>query len=1171
MTPETHDDDGPAESSVREATAPPTAAAEAGRSFGDYELLEEIGRGGVGVVYKARQKSLDRLVALKVIRSAKLASRQDVLRFRREAQAASALDHPHIVPIYEVGEADGQPYIAMKLIEGEGLDRRIAARRLAAPAKPGRAREALRDGARLLVPVARAVHDAHQHGILHRDLKPSNILIDEAGRPHVTDFGSAKRLAGPGAPGEASLTQTGALLGTPEYMAPEQASAPKSVTTAADIYGLGAILYELLTGRPPAQGETPLDALRQAQKGDPPRPRSLNPAIDRDLEAVCLKCLERDPRRRYASAEALADDLERWLARRPIRARRHGLWERGVQWARRRPRTAAALAVAGLLLVGALAAGLWYWDSQRLKVDYFAHCVLRRGAVEGAYPVLEGQVPHRSHTFKVYHRGGRVEKVEVVDGHGRLLPWAALGGLLDGDAGSPHGGGDREDDAAGDAPRGLAAEESRLEFRRDDQGRVTEVVAANAAGEIVWVFHFSSPIQGHFTDERGVFCTRPCSGVAAVEFTWNDAGFPEERRYRDRFGKPRPDRTGGYGWRDEFNDKGQAVRAANLGADGRPAPHKQGYAQTTVEHNGRGDAAAVSWLDVDGRPALTRGGYAGVRYAYDEYGNPTAIHYVGRDGQPRLTRRGYAAVQQRCDAFGDVAEITHLDLDGRPVTTHTGAAGATVRRLDEGRTLELTNLDPDGAPAPDKSGCTRVRCRLDERGDLTEITCLDGDGNPILNKEGYAKTTLARDGRGNVVEEAFLGVDGRPAWHKQGYVRVRRSFDERDNLTCETYLGSDGNPVANKDGCARVGFSYDERGDVTRIDYSDEQGRPAPNARGVVSVLPRYDARGNLTEESYRGADDKPARHKGGYARLVRSYDDDDNLRQEEYFGVDGPATPHEDGYARTTFRHDARGNVNEIAYVGFDGGPVASRAGVHRTEFTFDERYNMVEVRHFGPDGRPAPGKEGCARVRMRYDKRDNVVEERYLDPDGGAAADAEGAIGRTFRYNERDEPVAVSSFGLGDRPLDLPAGYSQLAMRYDNRDKPVEMVFLDTQGRPVRHKTYGYARAVFSYDSRSLHADSRYFDESDRPVPTRVVAVEVTPGGAADSAGLQAKDVLEAVDGHEVVNVARLFVEQVATWPDERPRPLRVLRAGRPVTLQVAPGAFLGGVVFEDVARTE
>ena len=319
------------------------------KDFGDYELLEEIGRGGQGVVYRAHQKSLNRTVALKVIGLAHWATEAHVKRFRLEAEAAASLNHPCIVPIYEVGERDGACYFSMGLVEGGQLD--AVAKREPMP---------IRHAAELIAKLARTVSYAHEHGILHRDIKPGNILLDAKGEPHLTDFGLARLVET-----ESTVTRTMEVLGTPSYMAPEQAVGNNArVTSATDIYGLGAVLYQLLTGHPPFAGGTTFETVRLVLDTEPRQPRLLNPKVDRDLATICLKCLEKDPQRRYSSALALAEDLERWLKHEPIGARRTGIFTRGRKWVRRNPTSAllAASLVALAAAIGALALALpFYW------------------------------------------------------------------------------------------------------------------------------------------------------------------------------------------------------------------------------------------------------------------------------------------------------------------------------------------------------------------------------------------------------------------------------------------------------------------------------------------------------------------------------------------------------------------------------------------------------------------------------------------------------------------------------------------------------------------------------------------------------------------------------------------------------------------------------------------
>ncbi len=346
------------ELSVTQGAAPSDgdglACGAAVRYFGDYEIRRELGRGGMGVVYEARQVSLNRPVALKMVRAGLLAGGEELRRFRNEAESVALLDHPGIVPVYEVGEHEGQHFFSMKLVPGGSLVPLLA-----------QYRDDPRAAARLVAEAAEAVAHAHARGILHRDLKPANVLVDDSGRPHVTDFGLAKKVEA-----DVEFTASGAILGTPAYMAPEQATGRRgAVTTVTDVYGLGSVLYALMTGKAPFGGDSVVETLQAVKEQPPEPPQRSNPKAPRDLETICLKCLEKDTRRRYPTAQALADDLNRWLDGRPIAARPVGAAERAWLWCKRKPAVAALAASVVLAVVGGTAATIAVQAAANQRLD----------------------------------------------------------------------------------------------------------------------------------------------------------------------------------------------------------------------------------------------------------------------------------------------------------------------------------------------------------------------------------------------------------------------------------------------------------------------------------------------------------------------------------------------------------------------------------------------------------------------------------------------------------------------------------------------------------------------------------------------------------------------------------------------------------------------------------
>lgn len=458
------------------------------RYFGEYELLSEIARGGMGVVYRARQVRLNRIVALKMILAGQFASPVDVQRFHTEAEAAAQLDHPGIVPIYEVGEYEGHHFFTMGFVEGGSL----AARLKDGPIAP-------RDTVPLVLQVAEAVQYAHEKGVIHRDLKPANILLDHNTVPRITDFGLAKNVNR-----DSGLTATGQVMGTPSYMPPEQASGNiAEVKEAADVYSLGAILYALLTGRPPFQADNALDTLMQVLEREPVSLRQLNPKIPRDLETICLKCLEKDPRRRYPGARQLAADLQRYLIHEPIQARRATAAERVSKWGRRHPVWATLVGVIVVGVVIALSSAAWYVrdlrDRHVQSLLQQAHLTRLSGDVDGAYTLVREAAQSR-HDLAVR----QVAVEAVVSPHSRPVFSLPFGFRVIGAAFSTDG---RRLVAAGivkqDLPQGAGNTIAKETVKKPDLVTLSADLPPGNAGVKVWDIHSGTLLGELAWDESG--------------------------------------------------------------------------------------------------------------------------------------------------------------------------------------------------------------------------------------------------------------------------------------------------------------------------------------------------------------------------------------------------------------------------------------------------------------------------------------------------------------------------------------------------------------------------------------------------------------------------------------------------------------------------------------------
>ncbi len=828
-----HASSAPPPSGPRVAPGPECWPAVAG-----YTLLAVLGKGGMGVVYKARQERLNRLVALKMILAGPHADARDAARFKIEAEAVARLQHPNIVQIYEVGEHGGLPFFSLEFVSGGSLSDRLGG----APVPPAEA-------ARLAETLARAAHAAHRAGVVHRDLKPANVLLTPDGTPKITDFGLAKKLDD-----ASGQTVSGAVMGTPSYMAPEQAAGQAhAVGPAADVYALGAVLYEMLTGRPPFRGDTLLDTLEQVRSRDPEPPRRAAPKVPRDLETICLKCLEKSPAKRYPSAEELADDLRRFLANEPIRARPARAWERGAKWARRRPTAAALLGLTASLLLAAVVGVLWYWDAyRRVTVESFAGLTNRRGVWEGIARISDRHARHRPYSYRVYRRAGRVERVEVVNGSGAPTASHPFVPYLDELAASRHG---RTD--------------STYEFRYDGQGRLTEEVALDRDGHVVWTFHFTGPTTGHYTDERGFPRPRAGSGATYVEFVWTDEGLPREMHYLDRNGKPSSSPDGIQGVRMDFDARGFRERLSFLGPGGRPAVHKTGMASIAEVRNDFGLAVESCNFDLAGRPARDRSGASRYTRVYDENGNQVEGEAFGPDDRPAVLKDGYAKVTYAYDDRGNLVEEAYFGPDGRPTLHREGYASFKAEHDDRGNTTAVAYFGVEGRPAVCKEGYARREATYDAHDNVVRVAYFDAAGRPALHKTGNAGFTAVYDEHHNRIEEAYFGVDGKPALLREGYAKMTHTYDDRRHALTEAYFGVDGKPTPSSNGYVRLTNAYDDRGNRVEAAYFGADGKPALHKDGNAKITWKYDDQGNYTEVAYFDRDGKPVLHKGGCARFT--------------------------------------------------------------------------------------------------------------------------------------------------------------------------------------------------------------------------------------------------------------------------------------------------------------
>jgi tRNA A-37 threonylcarbamoyl transferase component Bud32 len=1022
-----------------------------------YEVLEVLGKGGMGIVYKARQLHPRRTVALKMVRAGQYASDDAIQRFRTEIEAAAQLQHQNIVHLYELGTADDLPFFTMELVEGGTLDRAAAKRSFS-----------LHEAAAMVETLARAVHYAHERGIIHRDLKPGNVLLTPDGHPKITDFGLAK-LATPSS--DSPATQAGDQMGTPDYMAPEQAAGDSMhAGPAADIYSLGVILYELITGRRPFTGES---VVRQILEEDPPSPAWLKPGMDRDLETICLKCLRKDPAQRYETALDLADDLRRYLEGRPIRGRRPSLLERVKTELTYRPRRALG-AVAAIAAACAVLAGLAYADFYVLEhAAYYGQFTKRWGVPVGLAPVPAAAVSRRQTTFRFVRRGryGPVIRLEVVDCAGKPTPQHEVLLWIDGIR-----------EALAEKTR-----ESIYEFRYTPDGLLSEELGyVSGRSQPLWIlqYHYQQGndedprrvVLAKFLDPRGA-AVSDSGGAGALEFHRNAEGFDELIRFVDHRANPQqtaasrlPMSFGGvYAAKLTFDERGLPRRMAFRDAEGNPMPNSIGVFQIALEYDPSGLPSEYCYLDAGGKPTHSALRLHSGHLQYDADGNLSAEEYRDVDGNPALATmfgsllpvsriefeyQSGRTVWARGRLGGDVVfAVQHQQWeDGGRVEIATlhdvaGVRTCTVSRYDpEGKCVEVENFGPQG-----KELQNRLKYAYANGGQRTEEIAYDRDGDRVLHR-----TTWKYDPQtGRLLEESHFGEGGQGLLSRKVW-----SYDEVGRPAVETHLAADGRTevskitrryagdthrvveqiletYGDKPTTLRTVFTYNERGDLIRETHTDPAQNPLACEEGHTQRQFIFAPDGRLLRDVSSGF-----ASGYGYAQMVRHYDDAGRTTLVEYLDEQGePARSTKLGFSRKTTRYNRFGWIESTEETGYDGSE------------GFARRVSKV-------------GSLGQETVYAYYDAQGNPVRHSAGNLEWIVRMDPSGVY-KEWEITAGYEPAR---------------GYYAKADRYDAAGKLVETRFQDARGELVRGPL-GFARQVVTSDAAQRSTKIEYFDERNRP----------------------------------------------------------------------------------------
>ena len=933
---------------------------------------------------------------------------------------------------------------------------------------------------------------------MHRDIKPGNIMVTANGTHAVlVDLGVAQLADDV----DGKLTRTRQVVGTLRYASPQQVLAVEKLDRRTDIYSLGVTLWELLTLHPflGATDEMPEPVLMEKIQHDEPagvrsfhpqipaRPGGDRPKVPGERSATALP----DGRRACRRPRAV---LERRSGRGPAGGPRPPRLSAGQTQAREnagRRRWSSFRCPCSCLAYG-------YWDAHfRTKVEYYANFTKEFGVPRGIGRVSEEESHHRFVTWKFTLRGRQVESCEAVNGRGYQSVEHGMMAFIH---------------RLNETKR-----ECRYVYKRNADGDLEEEIALDRAGEVVWIFHFSTRTTGYYADKRGIPRARGGTGAAFLEFVFTDTGLARETHYLDKDGNPQANADNVFGFTSQFDERGLEVERRFLDSARNPALDSEGIAGFRLTYDKLGNRVEAVALAADGQPTLHKDGFAKWVRKYDRHGNVIEEAYLAADGRPVVVSGGYAKWRGEYDEQGDrVAE----DYRGRRRSSPCFRRTAMPERPPGLTSAEIKSRRP-ASESTASPRCTRTALRSGLPAITSTTTPIEKayfgvDGSPAVIKEGYAKWTSRYDEHGNHIEAAYFGIDGQPTMGKDGFAKWTARFDDRGNRIEEAYFGVDGRPTLNKDGAARFAYKYDERANLIETDLPGSR-RPTHRRQGGPGEADRQVRRPRAPHRrclfrSQRQADprQRPLCEVDLSVRRARQLDRNGllgNRRKSDRHSqrlrplggqVRRPGEPrrgvaispstarpalHKNGYARWKARFDDRHNRIEEAYFGTDDKPIVQKDGFSRWTAKYDERGRRVEEAYFGIDGKPVLNKEGIASWKARFDERGNEIEMDYFGIDGQPTLHRDGAAKWTARYDARDNQIERAFFGLHGEPVVLKEGFASWTARFDERGHRLEEAYFGVDGKPVLGKQ-GAARFTYKYDEFGNRVETAAFGLDGRPI---------------------------------------------------------------------------------------